>query len=219
MIDLSSIKGAIFDADGTLFDSMWMWLQVESDYLKSLAVLPREDQVEALRPLSHSETAEYFRSEYGMNKTVQEITNEKNAMMEHFYFSEVQLKPGVIPVLEALYVRGVKMCVATATDRHLIEPPLRNTGILRYFERIFTCGEENTSKKKPEIFIRAASFLETDIKETIVVEDAFHAIISAKRAGFPVIGVYDRSAGLFHDEIREQSDYYFTVLDEMLELL
>jgi len=217
MTGFRSIKGAIFDADGTLFDSMWMWYQVESDYIRRFENKQRADMAEVLRPKSILDVVEYLQTEYGAVKSVEEMTDEINAMMEEFYNGEVRLKSGVVPVLEALRARGVKMCLATATDRHLIEPPLRNAGILGYFTRIFTCGEEKTSKKRPDIFIRAAAFLGTDIKETLVIEDAPHAIKSAKSAGFPVIGVYDQTAEFCQDELRDLCDYYFVTLDEMLE--
>jgi len=219
MIEINNIKGAIFDADGTLFDSMWMWYRAESDYIRSFETESDSDTVEILRPKSFLDVAEYLKSEYDVVKSVQEMTNEINAMMEDFYFNKVLLKSGVIPVLKALKARGVKMCVATATDRYLIEPPLRNAGILGYFGRIFTCGEERTSKKNPDIFIRASEFLGTDISETLVIEDAVHAIRSAKKAGFPVIGVYDQTADPYRDEIKGLCDYYYVTLDEMLSIL
>ena len=205
--------------DGTLLDSMWMWHQVEAEYLKSLEVTLRPDLAEALSSLSFIEVAEYFQAEYGVNKTIEEITIEKNAMMENFYSREVNLKSGVVQVLETLRVRGIKMCAATATDRYLIESALRKTGVLGYFDKIFTCGEEKTSKKTPEIFIRAAAFLGTDISETLVFEDARHAVKSAKNAGFKVVGVYDRAAESHQAEIRELSDYYFVSMDELLEIM
>jgi len=214
--DISNIKGAIFDADGTLFDSMWKWYQVESEYIMNFEATPRADMIEVLRPQSFLDVAKYLHSKYGVTKSVEEMTSEINAMMEDFYYNKVLLKSGVIPVLEAFSARGIKMCVATATDKHLIEPPLRNAGILGYFGKIFTCGEEKTSKKRPDIFIRAAEFLGTEINETLVIEDAAHAIRSAKSAGFPVVGVYDKTAEPFQDEIRALCDFYFVTLDEML---
>jgi len=219
MINFKEISGAIFDADGTLFDSMWMWYQAESEYIRSFETTPCDDMAEVLRPMSFRDVAEYLQKEYGVIKSVEDMTNEINAMMEDFYNRKVLLKSGVVPVLEEFRDRGIKMCVATATDRHLIEPALRNTGILGYFGRIFTCGEEKTSKKSPDIFIRAAGFLGTEISRTIVVEDAPHAIKSAKSAGFPVVGVYDKTAEFCLDELMGICDLYFTTLDEMLSVL
>jgi len=216
---MENLKGAIIDMDGTLLDSMWMWARVEADYLESLGLTPKPDLVVVLRTLSMHEVAEYFRKEYGVRKTVEEINAGKNQMIEQYYSNKAVLKDGVLPALEALRNRGVKMCVMTATDRYLAEPGLRRCGIDGYFERIFTCHEERISKSHPEIFVRAAEFLGTDICDTLVIEDALYAMKSAKRAGFPVAGVYDRSSEDQQDEIRRFCDYYWVTMDEMLKLL
>ena len=212
------IKGAIFDCDGVLFDSMWMWRIVEVEYLESLGVTSREDLSKALRTLAPQEVAEYFRTEYGLTKTLEEIIDGKNALMSDFYNREVLLKPGVSRVLDLFRKHGIKMCAATATDRYLVEAAMQKTGILGYFGRIFTCSEEKTSKSRPDIFIRAAGFLGTEIKETLVVEDALHSIRSAKNAGFPVAGVFDQTADIHQDEIRMLCDHYFLTVDEMAEM-
>jgi len=219
MTDLKAIKGTFFDMDGTLLDSMPIWSTVEIDYLSSLGITPHPDLNKTLRALSGLETARYFQSEYGLRKTTQQIETERNAMLEDYYFNKAPLKEGVVPVLERLRARGVRMCVVTATDRPLAEPALRRCGIMGYFERIFTCGEEGLSKSNPEIFIRAAGFLGTDIGNTLVVEDALFAMKTAKKAGFPVAAVYDLSFEDRTDEIKALADFYFITMDEMLDFL
>ena len=219
MTDIKNIKGAIFDCDGTLLDSMPVWVWVEQEYLVRLGLTARPDLVEAVRPFNPIEVAEYFQAEYGVDKSVEEIIAGRNQLMEECYFQQAVLKDGVVPVLERLSDGGVKMCVATATDKYLVEEALRRCGIMRYFERVFTCSEENTSKSSPDIFIRAASFLKTDIESTVVIEDALHAIRSAKSAGFPVVAVYDMSEESHREEIRALSDYYFESVGGMLNIM
>ena len=216
MINLDEIKGAIFDVDGTMLDSMRMWHDIEIEYLMKHGISGVDNWAEVRYEMSQAEVGEYFQKEYGIKKSVQEITAEKNAMLDEFYFNAAALKPGVVAFLEALKARGVKMCVATATDRYLIEASLSRVGIDKYFERIFTCNEERTSKSSPDIFIRAAKFLGTDVGETVVVEDASHAIRSAKSAGFKVMAVFDQSAAAHQEEIRAMSDYYYTSLDDLI---
>lgn len=187
---MKNIKGAIFDADGTLFDSMWMWDLLESEYL---AMVNR------------------------FSKTGAEISGWVDTKMKDFYSNKVLLKPGVSSVLEAFSSRGIKMCVATATGKHLITLALQKTKISGYFGKVFTCGDEKTNKNHPDIYIRAAEFLGTDIKETLVIEDALYAIETAISAGFPVAGVYDLSADMHQGEIKKLCDYYLVSIDEILE--
>jgi len=216
---MTDIKGVIFDLDGTLLDSMQMWRNVEENYLRSLGVTPPPDLSLIVRSLSSVEEAEYFRADLGVSLSVEEIVDGRNRMIEDFYFYEARLKEGVVPVLEALSKRGIKMCVATATERDLVEPAMLRCGIMKYFERIFTCDEEETSKTNPEIFYRAATFLGTEVSGTLVVEDALYAMKSAKKAGFQVAGVYDLSADDQQEEIKELCDYYWDTLNDMLAIL
>ena len=201
-------KGVIFDCDGILLDSMQMWMKADANFLIGIGLKPRPDLTEAIRPLSSLEAAEYLRIGYGIPKSTEQINDERNRTLEEYYFHETTLKAGIVPYLEELRKRGAKMCVATATDRRLVETALERCGILDYFVRIFTCGEEKTSKSSPDIYIRAAAFLGTEISETLVVEDALHAIKSAKKAGFPVAAVYDLSEDDHQEEIKGLCDYY-----------
>ena len=211
-----NIKGAIFDLDGTLIDSMWVWGDIAKRYIQSHGATPRPGFREALRTLNTREEAQYYIDEYGVDLPVEEVMTGRDNMMLDFISNEVELKRGVIPVLDALKQRGVKMCIATATERRLVEPSIKRHNLTPYFERIFTCTEENTSKKRPDIFIRAAEFLGTKPSETLVVEDALYAMKTAKKAGFIVAGVYDKVSDDEQNEIKATCDYYWKNIDEML---
>jgi len=217
---MESFKGVIFDCDGVLIDTMHMWDTIEIQYLTSLGATPNDDMNMLLRSYSSVEVVEHFQEEYGIKKTTEMMLAERYKLIEDYYFNKAMLKDeSILSVLELLHQRGVKMCVATATCRTLVEAALERCGILKYFGRIFTCDEEDTSKSSPDIFLRAAEFLDTDIGETLVVEDSLHAIKTAKSAGFIVVGVYDLSADDQQDEIKEICDYYWEHMGGMLEIL
>jgi len=219
IIDIGIIKAAIFDVDGTLLDSMPIWKRIAADYLISCGATPRPDLQNKLIKLGGHEMPEYFRSEYGIRESAEEIQSGIYKLLEEFYFNRAALKDGIVSVLEALRSKDVRMCVATATDRGLIEAALRRCGIIGYFGRIFTCREEETSKSSPDIYLRAADFLGTAVGETLVVEDAPYAIRTAKEAGFPVVAVYDLSAAGRQEEIRALCDYYAKSFDGLLRML
>lgn len=102
------IKGAIFDFDGTLFDSMYIWDTAGETYLASIGVTPRPGVNEAVCALSLSQTASYFKSEYDLEMTTAEIEEGINKMVRHFYYDLVQPKPGVREFLDLLQCNGVK---------------------------------------------------------------------------------------------------------------
>jgi len=214
---MRNIKGVIFDLDGTLLDSMTIWGDVAERYLKNHGAIIKPGLRDELRSLNTIEEAQYYIDEYGIDLPLEEVIDGRDNMMLELLLNEVTLKKGVLTVLNTLKERGVKMCLATATERKLVEPSLHRHSIMNYFECIFTCTEENTSKKNPDIYVRAAEFLGTDKSETLVVEDALYAMKTAKKAGFVVAGVYDIVAEDQQEEIKSVCDYYWINIDEMLE--
>ena len=204
------IKGAIFDLDGTLLDSMFIWDTVGEEYLRSLGKEPHEDLKETFMTLTLEEAAEYYRENYGVTLSVQEIVDGVNAMVEQTYRTKVTLKPGIAEYLAWLKENGVRMCVATVTDRYLVEETLERLGVRHYFSEIFTCAEVGFGKDKPVIYQKALEHLGTEKSDTYVFEDLLFALNTAKTDGFPTVGIYDRHEA-HQDELKELSDYY--VLD------
>lgn len=187
------MKGAIFDFDGTLFDSMSVWDTAGADYLRSMGREPRAGLRETLSAMSLQQGAAYMQEEYGLPLPVEAIMDGVNAVVEDFYFHTALPKAGVPGFLEALRQRGVKMCIATATDRYQIEAALARCGLDGYFSEIFTCTDVGFGKDQPHIYEAALAHLGTEKAQTMVFEDALHAARTAKAAGFPVTAVFDPS--------------------------
>ena len=185
------LKGAIFDFDGTLFDSMFIWDTAGEVYLRSIGIEPREDLQKVLKPMSLLQSATYIREKYVIPLTIEEIMDGVNRTVEGFYFHTVQPKEGVITFLEQMKVQEIKMCVATATDRYQVEAALKRCGMESFFSEIFTCTDVGHGKDEPIIFQKAMDCLGTTKANTVVFEDAYHAAKTAKADGFITVAVYD----------------------------
>jgi len=201
------ISGAIFDLDGTLLDSMQIWETIAEDYLRSLGIEPHEDLNEKFKSMSLYQGACYYQTEYCVTASTDEIMEGINAMIEHSYLYEFPVKKGVPEFLELLKKKGVKMCVATATDRHLVEAALKRNGIDGYFMEIFTCNSVGHGKDEPDIYEAALRHLSTPKAETVVFEDLLFAVRTAKKAGFCVAAVYDRYENC-QRELKSLADFY-----------
>ncbi len=185
------LKGAIFDFDGTLFDSMFVWETAGEAYLSSLGIQPKENLQNSLKSMSLTQSAIYIAEKYNLKLDTQEIMDGINKTVENFYFHTVQPKEGVIEFLELLKSMNVKMCIATATDRYQVEAALKRCDMDKYFSEIFTCTEVGFGKDEPIIFQKAMEYLGTTKADTVVFEDAYYAAKTAKADGFITVAVFD----------------------------
>ena len=201
------IKCAIFDFDGTLFDSMFIWESVGEIYLRSLGKEPKPSLREDVRALSLYQSACYFRKEYDLPLLEEQIMSGINKTIEHFYINEVMHKPYVTEFLDEMKQKDIPMCIATASDRYQIEAALSRCGMSHYFDAIFTCSEVGYGKDEPVIFRKAMEYFNSDRGSSIIFEDALHAIKTAKNDGFTVVSVFDNSEKR-QDEVRAISDCY-----------
>ncbi len=200
------ISRAIFDMDGTLLDSMYVWENIDEQYLEHCGVVPQPDLAEKVKSMSMEQVSIYIAEYYGIKKAPSVISDEINALIELQYREKVMPKPGVMELVQGLHARGVKMCVATATDLHLVEMALVRTGLRPFFQEIFTCTNVGAGKEKPLIFEKALELLGTAREETPVFEDSLYAIKTAKAAGLPIVAIYDRAWDAEWTEICAMAD-------------
>ena len=201
------IRGAIFDFDGTLFDSMFIWKTAGDVYLRSLGKEPEKDLQKTLKTMSLRQSAAYMQRAYSLSASIEEIMDGVNHTVEDFYFNTVQPKPNVIPFLNRMKEKEIKMCIATATDRYQVEAALRRCGMDPFFSDIFTCSDVGHGKDEPVIFRRALEHLQTTKVDTAVFEDAFHALQTANADGFMTVAVYDSSEER-QKELRRLADFF-----------
>ena len=213
------IKGAIFDVDGVLLDSMGMWTNLASDYLRSLGADPEEGLTSIVFSMSMEQGAEYIRDRYSLDMTVEEILEEIAGRIRDFYFYEVKAKPGAEELLRALSDAGIKMTAATASPHEHIERALERNGLAGYIDGIFTCAEMGSSKHDPEIYHAAASHIGTAPDETLVFEDSLYALRTAAQAGFHAVGVYDANGETDQKGMKETAEIYIKSLEEFIRYL
>lgn len=203
-----NLKGAIFDADGTLLDSMGIWRELGARYLASLNIEPEENLGLKLHLMSLEQSSHYLKEHYNLEDSEGEILSGILDIISEFYREEVKLKPGVREFLAALSDKGVPMVIATSGSRELLSSALERNGIAEYFDEIFTCSELNTTKHEPEIFLACAEFLGLEPESIGVFEDSLFAIETAKKAGFITFGVEDESNAVDVESMKLVCDFY-----------
>lgn len=211
------IKAAIFDLDGTLLDSTTMWENLGERFLQSRDIVPEEDLRDKIWDLSLPESAAFFKREYALSMSEEEIIARLNELSESVYTSEAPLKSGVKRLLGSLQMLDIKTALATAADKNLASAALARTGISEHFSGIFSCSEHG-AKTSPDIFLKAAELLGTNPQETVVFEDSLTAVQTAKAAGFITAAVFDKSEKN-PDLLRDTADFYGENLDELRKLI
>lgn len=201
------IEGAIFDFDGTLFDSMYIWDEVGEDLLKSLNKKAKPGFREKIKPMSLWQSASYCKEEYGIKLSVEEIIVRINDIVSDYYINKVEPKPYVKDFLESLRKKDIKMCIATVSDKALIESALKRCDLEKYFTDVLDCKDIPEGKQSPEIYLKALEVLGSKPENTCVFEDAAHALITVKSAGFIVAAIYD-SFENDQNMVRRTADIY-----------
>ena len=212
------LQSAIFDMDGTLLDSMPTWRELGPAFLREAGIPATPEQEQMLRTMTDHEVIPYLREVCGLPWSEQEIMDKIIARMEDFYSTAVRPKPGLEKFLSILKMEGVWMYVATATHRRLTEKALKTAGIDHYFRGIVTSADAGNHKSESaDIYEMAMRRLQSNKRDTVVFEDALHAIRTAKAAGFRVAGVYEATAEQDQPEIQRLCDYYIRSYEELVQ--
>lgn len=210
------MKAAIFDLDGTLLDSMWVWDKLATNYLVSLGVEPPDNLRDSLKKLSLLEGCHYIKERVSVKKSAEEMNEDIENILDDYYANKFELKPYVLEILEELKKRSVKMCLATATDDKLVLKAFERLKIGGYFDFIQTSNAIKIGKKDPRFFQLAIERLGFDAKDIWVFEDALHCVISAKKCGLNVVGIYDESEKEDTVEKKKNVDIYIENFSELI---
>ena len=209
------IKGAIFDIDGTLLDSMPIWENAGARYLVTLGIKAKPDLKERLDALSLPEGALYMQKEYGLSVSTEDILEGVNQVVKDFYYKEAVMKPGAYTLVKRLKENGVKLIIATATDKEMAKAALIRNGIWQDFTGMITCEEAGAGKTSPKVFELARQSLSTKKEATWVFEDSLYAVKTATEAGFPVCSIYDAYSAGNAEEIKRLSNIYVRDFSEI----
>lgn len=201
------IKGIIFDADGTLLDSMHIWEELGERYLLSRGIKAEDNLGQILYPMTLEQSSRYLKDNYSIKDSPDKIIKDILNLLTDFYQKEVLLKEGVFSYLEKMKDKGVAMGIATSGDKELLTSALKRLNVYDYFSAITTCSEYDTSKRAPLIYLKTAEMLKTAPNETVVFEDVLYGIITAKDAGFIAVAVEDLSNMPDREQLKECADY------------
>lgn len=210
------IKAVIFDVDGTLVDSMWIWKQVDVEFLGKRGIsLPERLQIE-IEGMSYSETAIYFKSMFNLTESLEEIKEEWRLMAEDYYRSHIELKSGAKDFLKLLYEKGLTLGIATSNSRELVDYMLENHDIGKYFSNIRTSCEVDKGKPHPDVYLKVSEDMGIEPCDCLVFEDTLSGVMAAKSAGMKVFAMSDEVSLESKDKLIEMAEGYIHSFYEVM---
>lgn len=215
-MNIKNFKGAIFDLDGTLFDSMGIWKEVDIAFFRNHGMRMPSDYQDKIKDMHFRTMAIYTKERFKMRSSIESIMDEWCSLCYDKYAKEVPLKAGVKEFLDLLKENGIKIAFATANTTQLSEVCLKNNGIFDYFDTGAYLHETLTDKSDPDVYLLASERLGLAPSECIVFEDLLAGINGAVKGGFAVCGVYDKHSRKDTRYIKQIADYYINSFEELL---
>ncbi|SHK39006.1 HAD family hydrolase [Hespellia stercorisuis] len=206
---LTQKEAVIFDLDGSLVDSMWIWPDVDREYMEKYHLTMPERFHDCIEGMSYTETAQYFLDTFPtLHCTLEDVQREWLEMSHERYITQVKLKPGAEEFLEEMHRRGVKLGIATSNTRTLVEDTLEALHVSALFDDIRTSCEVAAGKPAPDVYLSVAESLHVNPEQCLVFEDVPNGIRAGKNAGMAVCAVEDDFSKPLAAVKRELADYY-----------
>ena len=211
-------KALIFDMDGSLVDSMWVWKDIDVEYLSKFGYTIPNDLQKNIEGKSFTETAVYFKERFYIPDSVEEIKADWRQMAWDMYRTRVMPKPGAVALLDYCKRKGIKLGIATSNSREIVDMLLKERGLTDYFSCIMTSCEAKKGKPAPDIYLLTAEQLGVEPADCLVFEDIIYGIQAGKSAGMQVCAVEDEYSAYQWEEKKTLADYYihdFTDIKEV----
>lgn len=199
-------EACIFDLDGTLLDSIGVWIDIDIEFLKKRGAALTEEYGRATATMRMREAADYTVKLYRLDEKPEDIMAEWMEMARDRYAHKIGLIPYAREFLLELKGKGIPLGVATIGIKELYQPALERNGIAELFDVIVDGDMVRTGKESPDIYLKAAELLRVEPKRCVVFEDTSIGLRSASSSGFMTVGILDRGSRENHEEIKAICD-------------
>ncbi len=210
-------KAAIFDLDGTLIDSTWVWYAMMKEFCEEYRI---KTELSCLKDTVHmppTEFVKFIKEKYGLKQSVKEIKNKIAKTAHRFYSTEVNLKKGARNLLNLMKENSIKMAIATSCFVELTEVVLKKCGVYDMFSCFLYSEKLNTNKRTADLYMAAADRLGFKYEECAVFEDISIPLNAVRSCDMGYFGVADeRREQEVKDELKSKADYYIEDYDEFI---
>ncbi|MGT2753633.1 HAD family hydrolase [Streptococcus ovis] len=185
-------KAIIFDMDGVLFETEEFYYHRRATFLTSKGISIRHiDPAFFVGGRASQIWPEILGSDIdqwnvpALEKEYEDYKTKHGAPYGELVFPDAKV------VLSVLKEKGLRLALASNTDRGEVERALQEAGIYEFFDAIFSATECHACKPDPEVYEKAWAYLGQSKEETLVVEDSEKGIAAGVAAGLTVWAIRD----------------------------
>lgn len=194
---MKKYKGIIFDLDGVICFTDKYHYQAWKKLADSLGIYFDEEINNRLRGVSRMESLEIILERSDKEYTSgekQQLADRKNEEYVKLLaeMSPKDLSEEVKDTLDVLRSRGYLLAIGSSSKN--AKNILKRLGLGNYFDAVSDGTNITKSKPDPEVFLKAAEYLQVDPAECLVVEDAKAGIDAATAGGFDSAGLGEAAA-------------------------
>lgn len=209
-MDFTQFKGIIFDLDGTLVNSSHVWSYIDEKFMAKRSIEIPGDYFKKVSSMNFNQAAQYTIERFGLNETVDSVTEEWYAMAENEYAHNVFIKPGADEFLRYIKSCGIKIALATASSEPLYSSVLKNNGVYDLFDFFASTDQVKRGKGFPDVYELACSEIALTPKDCAVFEDIIEGIQGAKAGSFTAVACLDKHYAADWEDMKREADFYFS---------
>ncbi len=212
---MKEFKAAIFDLDGTIVDSNFVWERIDRKILENHGISVSDEDIIEMTAMSYEDCINKMQS-FGIPDSYDELRKQLDDMAVYEYRNNIFLKEYVKEYFDFLKAKGIYIALATGSPERLYEPVLRHNSVYGYFDALCCTDEAGRDKDYPDIYLLCASKIGVAPEDCLVFEDLLKGVISARNAGMQTVGVYDKFSEKDIFSIKTICDKYIYTFAEMM---
>ncbi len=209
-------KGAIFDMDGTILESMGVWRDITRTFMRNRNFSVTDEELMIYKDMTMEESMPVIKEKYGLLESVEELKAEFSRLGYEAYMYEVEAKPGIKEYMEKLKADGVKIAIATSGYKELCQGAMERLGMWGMIDAIALSSEVGVNKSNPDVYLLAAKRLGVEAADCMVFEDILIGIKGAKKGGMQTTAIADFSNISDTQMLKDQADRYIESWNELI---